>query len=196
MNRKSISSFIFLLIISIFYFVDVSAQKNTESKFYWGGNFGLMFGTYTVIDISPLVGYKVTEKFHVGTGVTYTYYKYKQDGTYNGGNATSGQSFSTSIYGGRFFTRYFLAENLFLHAEDELISVELPDEGIYKGTGRIANISRQWLNSVLLGGGYRYGFDVDGPSISIMVLFRVNREFEDFYPYQNPIIRVGLGFGL
>jgi hypothetical protein len=149
-----------------------------------------MFGTYTVIDISPLVGYKVTEKFHVGTGLTYTYYKYQEDGP----NGTQGVSFKTSIYGGRLFTRYFVADNLFLHVEDELLNLEMPDLGEYYLNHRFV-LTRQWLNSVLVGGGYGYGFGSDGPAISIMVLFRINHEFEDFYPYQNPIIRVGLGFG-
>jgi len=190
MNRNIIIRFIFLLSLSALYFSPASAQKNTESKFYFGGNLGLMFGTYTVIDISPLVGYKVTEKFHAGAGLTYTYFKYKEDGPVNG----SSFSYSTSIYGGSIFTRYFLAENLFLHAEDEMLSLELSDMIQYLNHRFV--MKRQWLNSVLLGGGYRYGFGYDGPSVSISVLFRVNHEWEDFYPYQNPIIRIGLGFGL
>jgi len=189
--RKDSFSLIFLTI-----FLMVSpcsfAQKNTESKFYFGGNFGLMFGQFTVIDISPLVGYKVTERFHVGTGLTYTYYKYKEDGTYNGSTTTDGFEFSTHIYGGRLFTRYYVLDNLFLHAEDEFINLELPDLALYP---KEVSLSRQWLNSVLVGGGYGHAFNVDGPSLSIMVLFRLNTEFADFYPYQNPIIRIGLGFG-
>ncbi|MBK5285108.1 MAG: hypothetical protein JJE25_06865 [Bacteroidia bacterium] len=195
MTRKKFVLIVFLLTYSVFYFLSASAQRNTDSKFYYGGNLGLMFGTYTIIDISPFVAYKVTESFHVGSGLTYTYYKFKEDGTFNGGHATSGQSFSTSIYGIRFFTRFFFTDNLFLHAEDELLSLELPDLTEYYLNHRFI-IKRQWLNSVLLGGGYKYGFNVDGPSLSISVLFRVNHEFEDFYPYQNPIIRIGLGFGL
>ncbi|HLG34821.1 MAG TPA: hypothetical protein VI757_08080 [Bacteroidia bacterium] len=189
MSRWNLSAFA-LVSCLLFFSSGVLAQRNTESKFYFGGNLGLMFGTYTVVDISPLIGYKVTERFHVGTGLTYTYYKYQEDGP----NNTKGASYETSIYGGRLFTRYFVVENLFLHVEDELISIELPDLAHYYATGDI-EITRQWLNSVLVGGGYGYGFGSDGPAISIMVLFRVNNEFDDFYPYQNPIIRVGLGFG-
>ena len=171
------------------------AQKNTESRFFYGGNLGLMFGTYTVIDISPEVGYKVTDRFHVGTGLTYTYYKYKIEGTYNGGTTTGGYSFSTHIYGGRLFTRFYVLPNLFLHAEDEIINLDLPAHpDLYPKFDQ--SFSRQWLNSILLGGGYGYAFNVDGPALSISVLFRVNHDkFDDFYPYQNPIIRIGLGFG-
>lgn len=169
------------------------AQKNSESKFYWGGNLGLMFGTYTIIDISPLVGYKVTERFRVGAGATYTYYKYQEDGTYNGSSTTNGFTFHTSIYGGRVFTEYYVLDNLFLHVEDEFINLDLPDPTLY--AKKEVLLTRQWLNSVLVGGGYAYAFNVDGPALSITVLFRVNHDFQDFYPYQNPIIRIGLGFG-
>ena len=169
------------------------AQKSTDSRFFWGGNLGLMIGTYTIIDVSPEVGYKVTERFHVGTGLKYTYYKYKIEGTYNGPNTTNGYSFSTHIYGGRLFTRFYVMPNLFLHAEDELINLELPDPAVYPLD---PTLSRQWLNSILVGGGYGYAFNVDGPALSIAVLFRVNHDkYDDFYPYQNPIIRIGLGFG-
>jgi hypothetical protein len=170
------------------------AQKNTDSRFFWGGNLGLMFGTYTIIDISPEVGYKVTERFHVGTGLTYTYYKYKIEGTYNGSSTTNGYSFSTSIYGGRLFTRFYVLPNLFLHAEDEIINLDLPDAPeLYPHN---PTLKRLWLNSVLAGAGYGYAFNVDGPALSIAVLFRVNHDkYDDFYPYQNPIVRIGLGFG-
>ena len=177
-----------LLLVSTFSF----GQKGADSRFYWGGNLGLMFGTYTVIDVSPLVGYKVTEKFHVGTGLTYTYYKYTEDGTYNGSSTTKGFEYSTHIYGGRVFTRYYFLSNLFAHVEDEFINLELPDPDLYP---KEVALERQWLNSILVGGGYGYAFNVDGPSLSLMLLWRINTEHEDFYPYQNPIIRVGLGFG-
>lgn len=185
---------LFVLFLSVLFIAPLisSGQRSTDSKFYWGGNLGLMFGTYTVIDVSPLVGYKVTEKFHVGTGLTYTYYKYSEDGTYNGGSTTKGFEFSTSIYGGRLFTRYYALENIFLHVEDELINFDIP---FFSPFSNDVYFSRQWVNSVLVGAGYGYNFNVDGPSLSIAVLWRVNTAYEKFYPYQNPIIRVGLGFG-
>lgn len=178
----------------LFCYTFSSAQKNTDSKFYYGGNLGLMFGTYTVIDISPEVGYRVTERFHVGTGLNYTYYQYKQDGTYNGSNATGGYSYSSSIYGIRFFTRYYVLDNIFLHVEDDYINLDVPT--VPDQYPHNPSISRQWLNSVLVGGGYGYAFNTDGPWLSMMVLFKVNHDiYDDYYPYQNPIIRVGLGFG-
>ena len=50
-------------------------RKPFKDRIYFGGNLGLQFGNQTYIDISPLIGYKVTEKFSAGFGVTYIYYK-------------------------------------------------------------------------------------------------------------------------
>jgi hypothetical protein len=86
----------------------------------------------------------------------------------------------------------YVLENLFLHVEDEIISLEMPDPDLYPYDTRVY---RQWLNSILFGGGYGYAFGATGPALSVMLLFRAADKYETFYPYQNPIIRVGLGFG-
>ena len=82
-------------------------------RFYFGGNLGASFGTITFIDVSPMIGYRITPKFSVGVGATYQYWK---DSRYT-------PDFKQSIYGGRLFSRYVIAEdflgagNLFAHTE-------------------------------------------------------------------------------
>lgn len=39
------------------------------SKLTVGGNFGLQFGDYTIVNISPQVGYKFSKHFTFGTGL-------------------------------------------------------------------------------------------------------------------------------
>ena len=34
-----------------------------KSKLFFGGNLGLAFGTYTIVNVSPLVGYQFTLNF-------------------------------------------------------------------------------------------------------------------------------------
>ena len=180
------------LVLVILFTASVSiAQKNTESKFFAGGNVGLYFGQYTFVEIAPIVGYKFTETLHGGVGLDYTYYKYKEDGPLG----TAGPTYSTSIYGGRIFSRFYFVQNLFLQGEIEALNLELPDLFEYNYKHKIV-VERRWLESYLVGGGYRQVFDYDGPSLSIEVLFRLNDDFAQFYPYQNPIVRIGLGFGL
>lgn len=46
------------------------------SKLTFGGSFGMQFGDYTVINISPQVGYNFSKYFTLGAGLGYSYYKY------------------------------------------------------------------------------------------------------------------------
>jgi len=52
-----------------------SAIGFDKSKLTYGGGFGLQFGSYTLINVAPQVGYNFSEKFNAGAGVSYTYYK-------------------------------------------------------------------------------------------------------------------------
>jgi hypothetical protein len=49
-----------------------------KSKLFFGGNFGLGFGSNTSsIIISPQVGYRVNPHLAAGAGVNFNYYSYK-----------------------------------------------------------------------------------------------------------------------
>jgi hypothetical protein len=146
----------------------------------FGGYLGAQFGNVTYIEISPLASYRVTDKFHAGLGLTYSYYK---DNTYI-------PAYSSSAYGGSIFARYFIWRDLFVHAEYAPLYITnfiyyppaLPDEG-----------KAPWAHDVLIGGGYRQWIG-DRASINLMVLWNVNESI--YSPYSNPIIRIGFGVGL
>ena len=163
--------------------INVSKKPRTplKDKLVYGGNFGLQFGTVTYIDISPTVGYKVTEKFHAGIGATYIYYSEKY-------NFTNGQTYTykTDIYGGKIYERDFVLENLFLHQETELLNLEVYDFLNDK-------VKRKNIISPLIGAGYIQRFGDTG-GLFLMALFNLNETTDS--PYSNPIIRVGFNFGL
>jgi hypothetical protein len=174
---RSISlSFILLFIVASF---SSSAQEapRTESKIFVGGNFGLQFGTnYTVVNVSPLVGYRFTEKFSSGVGGTYEYYKIKEPY----------YTFHTNIYGASIFSRYLVFNNIFLHAEYEELSLEQYNY--------FENITRRiWVPGLFLGGGIQQPIGSRG-FLQFLVLFDVIQDPNS--PYQNPVIRAGVGFGL
>lgn len=184
-----------ITLISLLFGVDLVMGQNDSSttstraenkpafkdRLIFGGNFGLQFGTVTYIDISPTIGYKVTEKFHAGIGGTYIYFSEKYRLT-NGTNYT----YKTDIYGGKVFARYFVMENLFLHHETELLNLEVYDVLNDK-------VERKNIISPLVGAGYVQRFG-QSSGLFIMALFNLNETADS--PYSNPIIRLGINFGL
>lgn len=158
----------------------IPAKKKFDwNKVYAGGNIGLLFGSVTIIDIYPIIGYRLTKKTSVGVGITYQYFR---DNRYG---------FSTNIYGGSVFARHVIAENIFAHSEYELLSREF--FLIDRVTGTIVDDGRRNVGSLLVGGGYRQR--IGGNSFFVlMVLWNLNESVYSLYP--NPIIRMGVNIGL
>ena len=148
-------------------------------KVYTGGGLALQFGTYTFIDISPLVGYRLTEDLSVGFGVSY---KYLSDNRIKG--------YNSHLYGGNLFSRYVFAENFFGQVEYELINVEY---FTVNGAGLITDSERKDVSYLWIGGGYRQPI---GPNsyLNLMALYNLNESIYSIYP--NPLYRVGFNVGL
>jgi hypothetical protein len=184
MMRKNFSTTFFLLVL-IALSTNAKAQDSSMfrkhppkerflDKVFIGGNLGLQFGTVTFAEISPLVGYRITDKISAGVGITYQYYHY-QDKYYN---------LETNVYGGRIFGRYFFTDYLFGHAEYEYLNLEAFD---FYPRRRVD------VESFLAGGGYIQRF---GRNSGIVVMILYNFTESAYTPYANPIIRIGLNIGL
>ncbi len=142
----------------------------------FGGSFGAQFGDITLVDLSPTIGYQLTENLLTGFGVRYIYYEEKF--RFN--------TFKTNIYGGSIFAQYTFLENFIAHTEIEALNLE-DIEVFTRETRRI------WINSVFVGGGYRYA--LGGNSfVNFLILFNLNETVNS--PYTNPIIRINFGLGL
>lgn len=151
-----------------------SPQRDFWDKVFIGGNIGFQFGTVTFAEISPLVGYRFTDKISAGIGITYQYYHYK-DQLYD---------FKTDVYGGRVFGRYFFTDYLFAHTEYEYLNLEAFD---FQGRRRVD------VGSLLVGGGYFQRFG-EYSGISAMLLYNFTESA--YTPYTNPIFRIGIVVGL
>ena len=160
-------------------FGENSKPKETfASHLYFGGGFGLQFGSMTLIEISPLAGYKITPKFSIGVSPTYKYYHYNN---YYG----QGLDLKTNVFGGSIFSRYFVFENIFAHVEYESLAYNTEVPGF--------TVTRQQYNSFFVGGGYNQR--IGGKSaMYILVLWNLNDT--QYSPYSNPVIRVGFSVGL
>jgi hypothetical protein len=180
------NTFLFLILIPLMNFSQVYSQENSndeyskdynnkpagnwKSRIFTGGNLGLQFGNATFIEISPLVGYRITERLAAGIGITYEYLSYKD---YN---------ISTNVYGGRVFCRFYITDELFAHAEYEVLNMQPYLVG-----------ARANVESFLVGGGYRQSIG-ERTSLNVLILWNLNET--EFSPYINPIIRIGFGIGL
>ncbi|MDP3461259.1 MAG: hypothetical protein Q8S18_00555 [Bacteroidales bacterium] len=172
---------IVLLFTTFCLFSEVSAQlfgeqPEFESKWVFGGGLGLGFSnTGSNILISPQIGYMLNPRWELGTRLTYNYFSYKDQFV----------KFSTHNYGGGLYTSYDIFHGLFAHVENEWLSYEI----VYQNLER----ERALVHSFFVGGGYRQYFSAKGYA-SFMILYNLNETIDS--PYQNPMFRIGFGFGL
>ena len=148
--------------------------NNFQERIFFGGNVGAWVGRTTYVNLSPVVGIKITKKFSAGVGATYNYFS-EQYGT---------RKFVYTVYGGSVFARYLILDNLFAQIGVDRLSV--PD---YR-TGLLN--SRTWIDNVLIGGGYRQRFSERG-SFVMVVFYNINET--PLSPYTNPIVQMGFNIG-
>ncbi|MFH1118951.1 MAG: hypothetical protein V1775_03955 [Bacteroidota bacterium] len=195
---KNFTGFCYLLLLLIFVLnsTDAFAQdpplgpkSRFTDKLFFGGGLGLQFGTITLVDVSPVIGYRVTEKFETGLGLTYKYFRYKD--YYIDYNTGIGYDLKSNILGGSVFARYHLLENVFAHAEFESLNYRYDD--FYDSGGVVLSERRTAvINSIFVGGGYRQRIS-SGSYFFIMALWNLNDSA--LSPYSNPVLRMGVVLG-
>jgi hypothetical protein len=157
-------------------------------RLFFGGNFGLLFGTITNIEISPLVGYYLTPRLAAGAGIRFEYFRDK--GFY--------EPYQTTIYGANLFSRYTIIRDLgeglniglntgiFAQVEYEALSLEKAYfEPPYTEDGRFT------VHSVLVGGGL---IQPVGRRSAFLVTILYNLNETSRSPYSNPVVRIGFNF--
>lgn len=191
-KNNIIKKLILISLVCLPVFIHAQSDEEEEirpiDRLFFGGNFGMQFGTITNIEISPLVGYYITPRLAAGTGIRFEYFKDK--GYY--------APYETAIYGGNIFTRYIIINNLgeglnlglntgiFAQLEYEALSLEREYfEPPYTQDGRFI------VHSVLVGGGIIQPIGRRSAFL-LSVLYNLNDNARS--PYSNPIIRVGFNF--
>lgn len=112
-------------------------KPSIKDRMFFGGGLGMSFGTgYDFFSVSPIVGYKITDKLAGGLMFQYRFTNYK---TYT-------PSIKTNDYGISPFLRYNVWGPLFLHAEYEYLNYEFP-------TSTTESI-RIGFDSFMAGGGF------------------------------------------
>jgi hypothetical protein len=186
----------------------ISGQKSSEERFpfdqtekeesppfkerlFYGGSFGLQFGTITDIQVSPVIGYWLLPRLNVAVGPNYRYYKDQYD--------------RTTIYGGKGYLQLVVIQDInkvlsmgvhtgiFLHLEDELLSLK---SAFWKPALSFPSISpyksdRFYLNTVLAGVGISQQIGRRS-SLNFIVLWALNDS--GYSIYNNPEIRISFIF--
>ena len=190
-QSASVARWFCVLILCVVFAFQVSAQKNYTfcDRLFYGGSLGLMVGTYTDIEVSPLVGYYITPRWAAGIGLTYEYYNIK----YTNPNVR----FETHIWGGRLFTNYVIVNDvsdwiplgikfrIFAHVEYEALSYE-------KRFFNDNATGRELQSNFLVGGGFRFPMGKRS-SMNLTILWNMNSTLNDIYGH-GPVIRIGYNF--
>ena len=152
-------------------------QRNTEfrERLMYGGNFGIWFGTLTYLNLSPTIGYRVTDKFHVGIGGIYNYSSVR----YNKINYTQ------SLYGSHVFARYIVNDFLFIQSQYDRLN-----QPNYFSSNN--NNERIWVDYVMVGGGFRQPL---GDHAALMTTVMFNLTPHPLSVYSSPYIQIGIMAG-
>ncbi|MDX2305000.1 MAG: hypothetical protein NW226_19470 [Microscillaceae bacterium] len=163
------------------------AEQSFWQRLTLGGNTGFSFGNPTVIDLSPLLGYRFTERFVAGFGGNYLYYKGNDIvGLVNGILVNLG-NIKGSYYGARSYGQYFVVPQAFIWAELEGMNVEYFNEN----QGRI---DRQWQLAPLVGGGFFQSIGNSRSGFSATILYNINHQSGISWRGTPWVTRVGFNF--
>ena len=189
-SRRHIRNIIFSILLLFASAIVLSGQKAREEappfreRLFFGGNFGLQFGTITDIQVSPVIGLWVLPRVAVAVGPNYRFYKYRYDRTH--------------IYGVKSYLQFVVFKDIssvipigantgvFLHIEDELLSL---NSSFWKNPP--VTSERFYINTVLAGGGISQQIGRRS-SFNIMVLWALNDS--GYEVYGKPEIRVSFNF--
>jgi hypothetical protein len=152
-------------------------------RLIFGGGLWVTFGQVTSIYVAPVVGYRFSDRFAAGTGLTYEYWRdkvYEQD--YN--------LLAPSIW-----TRFLVFQNLFLQAEYQQSFMSFSWMGFDpNGSGNVVRLKDKFsVPSLLLGGGYRQPI-TENSSMYMMAMYDVIQD--PMSPYRGIVdFRIGFNVG-
>jgi opacity protein-like surface antigen len=167
------------------------------NRLIFGGGLALSFGDVTNIGISPVVGYKITDRVAAGIGLGYQYVRVKNFFAFQNAsnpNATDYYDYKCSIFSPSVWARVLVWDNVFIHAEYENNYVSLTDYRYAPNGLDIESFkNRITIPALLAGVGYRQPIG-ENSSFVIMALYDVIQD--KYSPYGNQInFRFGFNFG-
>lgn len=156
-----------------------------KSKLFIGGNFGLSFGSnYTLVNVSPQIGYRFNKYIAAGMGVNFIYTSQKM--YLNGPNDAR---VNQGLAGLNIFGRVYPINQLFLQLQPELNYAW----GKVKDNGFNYNLESKFIPSLLAGAGGA----IPAGRGSFIVMAQYDVIQDDRSPYGNNVfLSFGYNIGL
>lgn len=161
-------------------------ENEKQDKFFAGGNFGLALGRYTLINLSPQVGYRFNRFVGAGLGLNLVYASQKEKDIY-------GNNFSKvvqGITGLNTFVRLYPIQRFMIQVQPEANYI-FGKQIFYQPVKETYKLDAEIIPSLLLGGG------LVTPGERGAMLFTVMYDVlqKPGSPYGNrPIVNVGYNF--
>lgn len=165
------------------------AEMYTKLFVYTGVGIGYTgyYGTSQFsLSASPAIGYRVTDRFAIGPGISYAYNHYGQDIS-----PTLTQRVNTNSIGVKLFAQYIAYKQFFIHGEYEVTKAEFP---LYYSNGVLSDQKASYrVETPLLGVGYRSQIS-NRIASDFVVLYNFKDNYESIY--SNPVIRFNFLFNI
>ncbi|WP_258103831.1 hypothetical protein [Marinoscillum sp. MHG1-6] len=151
---------------------NTSSSKGLKDRIYFGGGGGFSGGTnYVNVSVSPLIGYKITNRFSTGLRFTYQFVKIND--------------LKFNYYGLGPFARYNITEKFFTYTEYEYLNFEIPNFN-----------ERDSYHSWFVGLGYSEPI-TRNIAFNVSALYNLLYSDGTNSPYASPLVfRVGIVGGL
>lgn len=163
-----------------------------KTKLWYGGGFTLSFNggnNYSIFQfgLSPMVGYKITDKFSMGPRFSFVAFNYKESDFNGGVLKTTPVSWDVGV-----FARYKIIPIIFAHVEYQY---EKAIDNIYAvNNGGVRELEVSWdqRNNFLIGAGYTSSTDY---ALGYEILVLYNTTLPDNLLWKSPIeFRIGLTY--
>jgi hypothetical protein len=161
---------------------EMDEKPSAKDRIFTGGGLGMSFTSYSdYLAVSPLIGYKLSNRLAAGLGFQYRYTRYK----------TTNPRISTNDFGVSPFIRYNIYPPFFLHAEYEYLNYQF----VYSNGQKF----RKNYGSFMMGGGL---FQPIGSRAGVFAMALYNFSYQnpnspyDYSPYGSPwVFRAGITAG-
>ncbi|WP_210515306.1 hypothetical protein [Hymenobacter terricola] len=166
-----------------------SKEDQPQKKKFIYTNIGLGYSSYDFLNrfnvsAAPALGFRITDKFAIGPGISYAYssfsvagnrpYPYTPDGNLT---STGANSLSTSSLGFKAFAQYIVYKEFFIHAEYEVTNAQIA----FEGPNNYLFKQNRTVTSPLAGVGYR-SYLSDNAAIDIVGLYNFDNSIYSLYP--------------